>query len=128
MYYLPYNKDLKKFSRRLRQNSTLGEVLLWNHLKRGQMCGYTFNRQKPLDRYIVDFYCKKLNLVIEIDGMSHDHKVVYLKDIERQKVLEEMGLNLLRFEERQVKREIANVLAAIETYIHELERTIPLPP
>jgi very-short-patch-repair endonuclease len=68
MYYLPYNKNLKAFSRKLRNNSTLGEILLWKQLRAGSMDGYTFNRQKPLGNYIVDFYCKPLNLVIEVDG------------------------------------------------------------
>lgn len=71
MYYLPYNKNLKQFSRNLRNNSTLSEVLLWQQLRAGNISGYKFNRQKPLDNYIVDFYCKKLNLVIEVDGASH---------------------------------------------------------
>ena len=68
VWYLPYNKDLKAFSRHLRNNSTLGEVLLWMQLRAGQLKGYKFNRQKPLGNYIVDFYCKRLNLVIEVDG------------------------------------------------------------
>jgi len=69
MYFIPYNKSLKEFSRELRNHSTLSEVLLWNKLRASQFRGYGFNRQKPLNQYIVDFYCKKLNLVIEIDGV-----------------------------------------------------------
>ncbi|MEQ9300482.1 MAG: DUF559 domain-containing protein [Cyclobacteriaceae bacterium] len=80
MYYLPYQKSLKEFSRYLRNNSTLSEVLLWQELRAGQIRGYKFNRQKPLDRYIVDFYCKKLNLVIEVDGSSHDSDYRKMKD------------------------------------------------
>ncbi len=63
-----YNPKLKALARELRKNSTLSEVLLWNHLKGGQMKGYQFMRQKPIDDYIVDFYCSKLTLIIEIDG------------------------------------------------------------
>ena len=66
-----YNPRLKKLARQLRRNSTLGEVLLWNELKRKQMMGYDFHRQKPIGEYIVDFYCPRLRLVIEIDGDSH---------------------------------------------------------
>jgi very-short-patch-repair endonuclease len=72
--FLPYNKRNRQLSRNLRNNSTLSEVLLWNELKAGKIKGYKFNRQKPLDNYIVDFYCKKLNLVIEIDGETHIDK------------------------------------------------------
>jgi hypothetical protein len=49
MYHLPYNQNLKEFSRKLRNNSTLGEMLLWKQLRAGKMKGYTFNRQKPLN-------------------------------------------------------------------------------
>ena len=71
LYYLAYNKNLKEFSRKLRNNSTLGEILLWKQLRGGKIRGYTFNRQKPLANYIVDFYCKSLRLVIEVDGGYH---------------------------------------------------------
>ncbi|MDP2993407.1 MAG: DUF559 domain-containing protein, partial [Deltaproteobacteria bacterium] len=66
-----YNPKLKELARRLRNSSTLSEVLLWNHLKGKQMKGYDFHRQKPIDNYIVDFFCTKLRLIIEIDGDSH---------------------------------------------------------
>jgi very-short-patch-repair endonuclease len=81
------------------------------------MMNYTFNRQKPLKRYIVDFYCKPLNLVIEVDGGYHEEEVQKIKDSERQRVLEEMGLNFLRFTEKEVRKNIDNVLRIIESYI-----------
>lgn len=81
------------------------------------MLGYTFNRQKPLKRYIVDFYCKPLNLVIEIDGGCHEEEVQKIKDSERQQVLEEMGLNFLRFSDKEVRKNIDSVLRIIENYI-----------
>ena len=71
---IPYKPYLKKLARQLRLNSTLSEVLLWNELKQKKMHGYDFDRQKPIDDFIVDFYCKRLKLAIEIDGESHDHK------------------------------------------------------
>src|SRR4029077_8242619 len=117
MYYLPYNKDLKEFSRRLRNNSTLGEILLWQKLRAGNMMNYTFNRQKPLDGYIVDFYCKPLNLVIEIDGSYHFEAEQKIKDEQRQKVLQKMGLNFLRFSEQQIRKDMDVVLKTIEKHI-----------
>ena len=92
MYFIPYNTDLKKFSRKLRNNSTLGEILLWNDLKGKKFMVYGFNRQKPLGRYIVDFYCRKLNLVIEIDGISHFFEDVAVKDENKQFIISGMGL------------------------------------
>ncbi|HET6769923.1 MAG TPA: endonuclease domain-containing protein, partial [Chitinophagaceae bacterium] len=106
MYWLPYNTNLKEFSRRLRKNSTPGEILLWQKLRAGSMMDYTFNRQKPLDRYIVDFYCMPLSLVIEIDGSYHFEAEQKVKDSERQKLLEKMGLYFLRFSEHQVRKDV----------------------
>ena len=81
------------------------------------MMNYTFNRQKPLGKYIVDFYCKPLNLVIEVDGGYHEEEVQKIKDSERQQVLEKMGLNFLRFTEKEVRKNIDSVFRIIESYI-----------
>jgi len=125
VYYLPYNKDLKTFSRKLRNNSTPSEIMLWKKLRAGGMMNYTFNRQKPLKRYIVDFYCKPLNLVIEIDGGYHEEEVQKIKDHERQQVIEEMDLNFLRFSDNEVRKNIDHILKEIENYIlsHSLTRS-----
>ncbi len=69
-----YNPKLKELACKLRKNMTLSEVLLWNQLKRKKMKGYDFHRQKLIDKYIVDFFCPKLKLIIEIDGESHIYK------------------------------------------------------
>ncbi len=118
--YLPYNKNLKKFSRNLRNDSTLGEVLLWKKL-RAKKLGYTFNRQKPILNYIVDFYCKPLNLVIEVDGSSHDNDDAFKRDTVRQNELEALGLNFLRFDDREVKKDIENTIRVIIAKIKEIE-------
>ena len=123
--YLEYNKNLKEFSRNLRNNSTLSEVLLWNKLKAAKMMNYKFNRQKPLGEYIVDFYCKKLNLAIEIDGNSHREK--YEQDVNRQNKLENMGLKILRFDDLQIKKDMKNVLRVIEIWIEENKNNPPNP-
>ena len=81
------------------------------------MMGYTFNRQKPLGKYIVDFYCKPLKLVIEVDGGYHEEEEQKIKDSDRQQVLEEIGLNFLRFTEKEVRKNIDSVLRVIENYI-----------
>lgn len=121
MTHTPYNKNLKQFSRDLRNNSTMGEIMLWQGLKKKQMMGYTFNRQKPLFNYIADFYCKALNLVIEVDGDSHIGKEDY--DHQRTLDLEEQGLTVLRFEDALVKANLNYVLIEIESWIkaHKLK-------
>ena len=123
--FVEYNLQLKANSRALRNDSTLSEVLLWQKIRAGSMMGYKFNRQKPLGSYIVDFYCKALNLVIEIDGSSHDY--MHKKDMIRQKELEKLGLKFLRFTDLQVKKDMNNVLRAIETWIDENGNNPPSP-
>ena len=123
--YIDYDQDLKSFSRDLRNNSTLGEILLWNQLKAGRLLGYKFNRQKPLGDYIVDVYCKKLNLVIEVDGYSHEFKTV--EDLEREDDLKKMGLNMLRFTEQECRKQMVNVVRAIEIWIEESTANPPNP-
>ncbi len=86
-----YNPKLKALSRKLRKYGALSEVLLWEQLKGRKMKGYRFMRQKPVGNYIVDFYCSKLKLVIEIDGESYDRRCLY--DKKRQHALESAGLS-----------------------------------
>ena len=100
---IPYNRNLKTLALKLRKNMTLSEVLLWNEIKQKKMRGYDFDRQRPIDNFIVDFYCKDLMLAIEIDGSSHDTEEAYKKDIERQTRLETFGVRFLRFDDREVK-------------------------
>lgn len=112
IYYKP---KLKPLSRQLRKNATLAEVLLWNELKASKMLGFQFMRQKPIKNYIVDFYCSKLKLAIEIDGESHLFKLT--KDVERQEWLENLGITVLRFDDLEVKNDMRNVLYGIEGWI-----------
>ena len=121
MYFLPYNKNLKEFSRDLRSHSTLSEILLWQKLRASQFRGYAFNRQKLLGNYIVDFYCRKMNLVIEVDGNSHFFKESVVEDLERQKVLERMSIYFLRFSDLEVKRSMPIVLDEIGYFIDDFE-------
>lgn len=83
-----YNPKLKAHARELRKQGVLSEVLLWEHLKGRKMRGYQFMRQKPIGDYIVDFYCSKLKMAIEIDGESHDGRFLY--DMAREWVLESL--------------------------------------
>jgi very-short-patch-repair endonuclease len=121
MHYLPYMQDLKEFSRRLRNNSTLGEILLWKQLRSGRLEGYCFNRQKPIGQFIVDFYCKPLKLVIEVDGGYHYEEEQILIDTGRQKMIEEMGLHFLRFHDEEIRKDMPQVLQKIKQYIREFE-------
>lgn len=97
---LPYNPKLKDRAKELRNNSTKGEIKFWCELLRKRQSGYQFYRQKILYHYIVDFYCPRLKLVIEIDGTSHDDKQDY--DRHRDKILESYGLKVLHYTDLKV--------------------------
>ena len=115
-----YNPKLKKRSQQLRKNSTFSERLLWKYLRSGQLNGYQFLRQKPIDEFIVDFYCKKVQLVIEIDGVTHNGKQSY--DTRRENSLNELGLHVLRFDGYYVINNISGTLEVIMRRIEEIER------
>ncbi len=116
---IPYNPDLKEKARNLRNNSTLSEVSLWNRLKRRQLIGYQFLRQKPLDNYIVDFFCYRLMLAIEIDGDSHIDKENV--DLKRQDKLESLGITFFRFPDNEVKKNLDGALQTIANWIEHFE-------
>lgn len=94
--YLPYKRKLTNLARQNRSNPSPAEKKIWYEvLCRKQLKGYKFTRQKPLGGYIVDFYCSKLQLVIEIDGDSHTENKEY--DKTRTEVLSQLGLRVLRY-------------------------------
>ncbi|MDZ7606454.1 MAG: endonuclease domain-containing protein [Cyclobacteriaceae bacterium] len=114
---IPYNAKLHPLARKLRKNMILAEILLWQELKGKQLLGYDFDRQIPIDNYIVDFYCKELQLVVEIDGSSHTNKDNAMKDELRQQRLESLGIHFLRFDDLDVKQNIKYVLNSIHEWI-----------
>lgn len=115
---IPYHPALKPFARALRRRMTLSEVLLWERIRRGQICGARFRRQKPLLRYIVDFYCDELELVIEVDGASHDLRE--LEDKVRDAELQDHGVHVLRVWDRDVRDDIDRVLKTIKDQVEAL--------
>ncbi len=124
---IPYNPKLKEFARQLRNDSTKTEIFLWLKLKRKQMYGYDFHRQKPIDNYILDFFCYEILLGIEIDGYSHQFLEVHNKDGIKEKRMNELGITVLRFSDDEVLNEMENVLRAIEFYIFDFEKHTPNP-
>jgi very-short-patch-repair endonuclease len=98
--------------------------VLWKELRAAGV-GYTFNRQKPILNYIVDFYCKPLNLVIEVGGITHWDEEQVKQDKIRQAELEKLGLHFLRFDDSDVLKDLENVIQSIEFTIEELENLYP---
>ncbi|MBL1215686.1 MAG: endonuclease domain-containing protein [Ignavibacteriae bacterium] len=112
---IPYNPKLKQLARKLRNNSTKSEVLLWNNLKGKQILGFDFHRQRPICNYIVDFYCSELLLAIEIDGESHYGNEK--RDASRQKEIEKFGVSFIRFDDSEVFYNLDGVVKSIEDWV-----------
>ena len=89
------------------------EALLWKHLKAKQT-GFAFNRQKPILNYIADFYCKELDLVVEIDGASHFSSEAYKKDQERDRQMQAIGLTIVRVLDSDVRKDANSVAEYIK--------------
>ena len=110
---LPYKDNLKFNARQLRTNMTDGEQLIWARLRRKQLLGVQFYRQKPIGRYIVDFFAPKAKLVVEVDGSQHfvgDHVI---RDEQRDSYFSNLGLLVLRFNNLQVLQESDAVVGEI---------------
>jgi cyclase len=116
-----YKADPLIFSkaRELRNKLTPAEQVFWLRLKE-QFPEYKFRRQHPISIYIVDFYCHKLKLVIEIDGSVHDSEEAKLNDEKRQNDLENLNLTVIRFTNNQVKNEIELVIEKIFSTIEKI--------
>ena len=114
---IPYNPKLKELTKQLRQNMTFSKVKLWNELKNGQLMGYDFDRQRPIGNYIVDFFCKDLQLAIEVDGITHLDKNVIIKDFIRQDDIESYGVCFLRFEALLVVNKVEAAVREIRDWI-----------
>ena len=110
---LPYSRNTKPLARELRKNQTEAEELLWSRIRRKQILGVQFKRQRPIGRYIVDFYGVEAKLVIEVDGSQHFEPDAVAYDFERTKFLETQGLKVIRFDNLQVFNELESVLAVI---------------
>ena len=118
---LPYNKNLKLHSRHLRENMTDAERYLWKTLRMKQLKGYQFYRQKPIGDYIVDFWCPKAKLVVEVDGGQHFSSQTTDNDRIRDKYLSSLGMRVLRFNNIEVLKNIDGVIEKILENMSDVE-------
>ncbi|MFA6185451.1 MAG: endonuclease domain-containing protein [Candidatus Shapirobacteria bacterium] len=102
-----YLKELRLLARQNRKNPTKSELLIWNIILKNKQTGYLFLRQKPIGRFILDFYCSKLLLAIEIDGDSHDKK--QFLDKSRDLYLEQRKIKTIRFKNEEALNNIKEV-------------------
>jgi very-short-patch-repair endonuclease len=100
-YRIPYNPKLKERAKMLRKNMTQAEKIFWNKILKTKVnFPFRFLRQRPIDNYIVDFYCPALKLIIEIDGGIHEQQGEY--DEERTNILEAYGLTVIRYKNNDI--------------------------
>jgi very-short-patch-repair endonuclease len=127
--YIPYNINLTKRARDNRKNPTVAEKKMWYRILRSRSFeNYKFLRQKPLDNFIVDFYCSELLLVIEIDGDSHVEQIDY--DNLRTKKLNGYGIEVVRYTNLEVINNIEGVYDDLSRRVEkrEINKTHPNPP
>ena len=120
---ISYKSGLKLISRRLRSEMTENERLLWSRLRRKQLHGIQFYRQKPIGGYIVDFYAPAARLVVEVDGSQHQDNIHAQNDVHREESLKSQGLRVLRFTNLQVLQELDSVVGVVAEALKS-----PLPP
>ena len=116
--FYQYNTRLQPNALNLRKTMTKAEACLWKYLlKARKLRGYQFRRQRPVLKYIADFMCMELMLIIEVDGTTHDWDETHEKDIQRQRNLEAAGFTVLRYTDELVLKNINTVLYCLEDWI-----------
>jgi cyclase len=112
-------------AKELRNRETFAEKLLWSRLRNKQL-GYHFRRQHPISNYIVDFFCFQLKLVVEVDGSIHADKIVQFEDQEKMKSLISFGLEVIRFTNDEVIKNVDAVVDIIKKKIIDIKEKGPL--
>jgi len=122
-----YNRSDQKLTRQnLRKQEVSSEKLLWSRLRNKQQI-YKFRRQHGIGKYIVDFYCPKLKLIIEIDGATHAIEREIKNDKIREDYLKKLGLVIKRYTNTEIKFYLDNVVEDIFEKCEELDPTLALP-
>lgn len=107
-----------KYAKSLRKKMTDAEMKLWLMLKQG-IRGCKFRRQHPIASFIVDFYCHRAKLVVEVDGSVHDDAAVKANDLEREKILSSLGCLVIRFRNEEVHYDTAAVIKKIDDHVEQ---------
>jgi len=125
---LYYGASVEIFRRAevLRHHLTETEKLLWSKSNNKQIQGFRFGKQHPINKFIVDFYCHKAKLVIELDGEVHEQKEVAEHDKGREYILKNFGLEILRFTNKEVLNDTENVISKIQFKLNSCISSKPL--
>ncbi len=125
MRFIRNDPTVKETRRNLRSNQTDAEKLLWSHLRNKQFCGLKFYRQYSIGKYILDFYCSKLRLAIELDGGQHAEENIKRHDNTRSEYLKEQEIKVIRFWNNDVMKNIEGVLHEIKEIVTPLTPLSP---
>ena len=106
-----YKMELR---RKLRKTMTKSETVLWKYIK-GEQLLVKFRRQVSIQNYIVDFYCPQLKLIVEVDGSTHNEEEVFKKDVERDKILKDLGFEIIRYNSERIFNNLNEVLSDLYT-------------
>jgi very-short-patch-repair endonuclease len=118
-----YGASIEIFRRAdlLRNSMTEAESLLWQRLNYNKLDGYKFRRQHPINKFIADFYCHKVKLIIELDGEIHRKKEVAERDEGREFVLKNFDLEIIRFNNKDVLQNTEGVISRIRQKLNQLD-------
>lgn len=105
-----YKPQLNASVRTLRKNMTDSELKLWSRIRRKQLHGLQFYRQRPIGDYVVDFYCPQAQLVLEVDGSQHTTGAMLKKNNYRDSYLKQQGIKILKFDNLQVLNQLDAVI------------------
>jgi len=108
--------EIIKRAKELRSRMTIAEHLMWNKLRNRQCGGYKFRRQHPIERFIADFYCHEVRVVVELDGAIHNSIESREYDVNRTAEFEKWEITVIRFSNEQVCDNIENVLKTIKGF------------
>ena len=118
--YFGAKPDIFKLAKELRKSETEAEKQLWSRLNKNQIIGLQFRRQHPINRFIVDFFCPKIKLTIEVDGSIHELLEYQSHDIGRSEILSDFGITVIRFTNEQIIEQIDSTVEEIKTICKKL--------
>ncbi len=117
MPFLYNDSGFKQLRKLLRRNSTVSEKVLWAYVRQLRFQGFIFQRQYSVDRYVLDFYCPKVRLAIEVDGSQHYTSSGKKYDNERTTFLESLNIQVIRFTNAEVLENIDGVVETVLSFL-----------
>ena len=127
-FFFGASPEIKERAKELRKRMTLSEKILWQELRKNRRYNLYFRRQHPISRFIVDFYCHELRLVIEVDGSIHDQEDQQERDVNRTVELENFGIEVIRFSNSEIIGNIRKVAEKIDEEVKKRIHPHPSPP